>query len=59
MALTEQGWRVSSSTVRRLLHRLGYWQQSLRERQGGATHPDRDARFKHIGLTVDEYLTSG
>ena len=31
-ALTEQGWRVSSTTVGRLLHRLGYRLQSPRKR---------------------------
>ena len=39
-ALTEQGWRVSSTTVGRLLHRLGYRLQSPRKRQEGATHPE-------------------
>ena len=34
-ALTEQGWRVSSTTVGRLLHRLGYRLQSPRKRQEG------------------------
>ena len=46
-ALTEQGWRVSSTTVGRLLHRLGYRLQSPRKRQEGATHPDRNAQFEH------------
>ena len=32
-ALTEQGWRVSSTTVGRLLHPLGYRLQSPRKRQ--------------------------
>ena len=41
-ALNEQGWRVSSTTVGRLLHRLGYRLQSPRKRQEGATHPDRN-----------------
>ena len=40
-ALNEQGWRVSSTSVGRLLHRLGYRLQSPRKRQEGATHPDR------------------
>ena len=30
-ALSEQGWRVSSTTVGRLLHRLGYRLQSVRK----------------------------
>ena len=58
-ALTEQGWRVSSTTVGRLLHRLGYRLQSPRKRQEGATHPDRNAQFEHINQTADEHLTAG
>ena len=58
-ALTEQGWRVSSTTVGRLLHRLGYRLQSVRKRQEGATHPDRNAQFEHINATADQFLTSG
>ena len=58
-ALTEQGWRVSSTTVGRLLHRLGYRPQSPRKRQEGATHPDRNAQFEHINRTADEHLSAG
>ena len=58
-ALTEQGWRVSSTTVGRLLHRLGYRLQSPRKRQEGATHPDRNAQFEHINRTADEHLRAG
>ena len=58
-ALTEQGWRVSSTTVGRLLHRLGYRLQSPRKRQEGATHPDRNAQFEHINQTADEHLAAG
>ena len=58
-ALTEQGWRVSSTTVSRLLHCLGYRLQSVRKRREGVTHPDRNAQFEHINQTADEYLTSG
>ena len=58
-ALTEQRWRVSSTTVGRLLHRLGYRLQSARKRQEGATHPDRNAQFEHINQTADEHLAAG
>ena len=58
-ALSEQGWRVSSTTVGRLLHRLGYRLQSPRKRQEGATHPDRNAQFEHINQTADEHLRAG
>ena len=58
-ALSEQGWRVSSTTVGRLLHRLGYRLQSPLKRQEGATHPDRNAQFEHINQTADQHLRAG
>ena len=51
-ALSEQGWRVSSTTVGRLLHRLGYRLQSVRKRQEGTVHPDRNEQFEHINATA-------
>ena len=50
---------MSSTTVGRLLHRLGYRLQLPRKRQEGATHPDRNAQFEHINQTADEHLTAG
>jgi Rhodopirellula transposase DDE domain len=38
-ALTAQGWRVSSTTVGRLLHELGYHLQSVRKSREGTSHP--------------------
>ena len=58
-ALTRQGWRVSSTTVGRLLHDLGYRLQSARKRQEGASHPDRNAQFEHINATADGFLAEG
>ena len=58
-ALTRQGWRVSSTTVGRLLHDLGYRLQSARKRQEGASHPDRNAQFEHINATADAFLAEG
>ena len=58
-ALTEQGWRVSSTTVGRLLRDLGYRLQSVRKRQEGTVHPDRNAQFEHINATADDFLTAG
>ena len=45
-ALAEQGWRVSSTTVGRLLHRLGYRLQSVRKTAGrhGPSGPQRAVR---------------
>ena len=58
-ALTQQGWRVSSTTVGRLLHQLGYRLQSARKRQEGASHPDRNAQFEHINATAASFLAEG
>ena len=58
-ALTQQGWRVSSTTVGRMLHQLGYRLQSPRKRQEGASHPDRNAQFEHINATADAFLAEG
>ena len=58
-ALTQQGWRVSSTTVGRLLRQLGYRLQSARKRQEGASHPDRNAQFEHINATADGFLAAG
>ena len=55
-ALTEQGWRVSSTAVGRLRHCLGYRLQSVRKRREGTTHPDRNAQFEHISATADRLL---
>ena len=55
-ALTKAGWRVSSTSVGRLLHELGYSLQSVRKSREGASHPDRNAQFEHINATADDFL---
>jgi hypothetical protein len=45
-ALGKQGWAVSSTTVGRLLHGLGYSLQSVRKSREGTAHPDRNAQFE-------------
>ena len=57
-AALEQGWRVSSTTVGRLLHRLGYRLQSPRKRQEGATHPDRKRSSSTLHLTAGQPVVS-
>ena len=54
-ALTKAGWRVSSTSVGRLLHGLGYSLQSVRKSREGASHPDRNAQFEHINATADDF----
>ena len=55
-ALTKAGWQVSSTSVGRLLHELGYSLQSVRKTREGTSHPDRNAQFEHINATADDFL---
>jgi len=54
--LTTQGWAVSSTTVGRLLHALGYRLQAVRKSREGTSHPDRNAQFEHINATATSFL---
>jgi transposase len=54
--LSNDGWRVSSTTVGRLLHELGYSLQSVRKSREGASHPDRNEQFEHINATAASFL---
>ena len=55
-ALSKAGWKVSSTTVGRLLHELGYRLQSVRKSREVASHPERNAQFEHINSKADEFL---
>jgi hypothetical protein len=55
-ALRTQGWAVSSTTVGRLLHALGYRLQAVRKSREGTSHPDRNAQFEHINATAAAFL---
>jgi hypothetical protein len=46
--LVAQGFEVSSRTVLRLLHQLGYSLQANAKVTEGAQHPDRDAQFRYL-----------
>lgn len=57
-ALQEEGWSVSSTTVGRMLNKLGYRLQSVRKKnEGTAQHPDRNEQFEHINATAQDYLS--
>jgi hypothetical protein len=58
-ALTTEGWRVSSTTVGRLLNGLGYRLQAVRKSREGTAHPDRNAQFEHINATAATFLAQG
>ena len=57
--LVRQGHPVSHATVAQLLHALGYSLQANRKGEEGQDHPDRDARFRHIGAAVERQLAQG
>jgi hypothetical protein len=59
-ALRGLGHQVSDRTVLKLLkHRLGYSLQGNRKTREGASHPDRDAQFRHISDTAAAALVAG
>ncbi|MCY3752159.1 MAG: ISAzo13 family transposase [Gammaproteobacteria bacterium] len=58
-ALSQAGWTVSSTTVGRLLHELGYRLQAVRKSREGASHPDRNAQFEHINAQAEDFLQRG
>ena len=58
-ALTAQGFRISATTVGRLLRGLGYRMHALAKAREGAAHPDRNAQFEHINATVTTFMATG
>jgi len=57
--LAEQDHPISHVKVAQILHDLDYSLQSNRKTEEGADHPDRDAQFRHINLTVKRSLRQG
>jgi hypothetical protein len=55
-ALTARGWRVSSTTVGRLLNELGYRLRSVRKSREGTSHPDRNAQCEYINARAAAFL---
>jgi len=54
--LVSQGFDVSSRTVLRLLHRLGYSLQANAKVNEGAQHPDRDAQFHYLNDEAASFI---
>jgi hypothetical protein len=54
-ALRDAGHDVSTSTVGRLLNKMGYSLQSVRKSHEGTSHPDRNAQFEYIAATVKAF----
>ena len=57
--LRAQGHEISARSVAPLLRRLGYSLQANAKTREGASHPDRDAQFRHINATVKAALDAG
>src|SRR4051794_87973 len=54
--LKRRGFDVSSRTVLRLLHRLGYSLQANAKVTEGAQHRDRDAQFRYLNDIAATYI---
>ena len=57
--LERRGFRVSSSTVLRLLHLLGYSLQANAKVTDGRQHPDRDQQFRYLNDTAASFIARG
>jgi Rhodopirellula transposase DDE domain len=57
--LVRQGFEVSSRSVLRLLHKLGYSLQANAKVSEGRQHADRDAQFNHLNDTADAFIEDG
>jgi hypothetical protein len=55
-ALAKEGWQVSSTSVGRLLNRLGYRLQAAQKSREGGKCPDRNAQFEYINATANDFL---
>jgi len=58
-ALREQGHEIHFTSVPKYLRALDFSMQSNRKAKEGASHPDRDAQFRHINETVKAALAAG
>ena len=57
--LTRAHHRVSVNTVAALLRQAGYSLQANRKTGEGASHPDRNAQFEHINISVRSFHDRG
>jgi hypothetical protein len=58
-ALRAKGFDVGPTTVRELLHEMGYSLQGTSKQKEGAQHVDRDAQFHHINDTAAAFVADG
>jgi hypothetical protein len=55
-ALRSKGFDVGPTTVRELLHEMGYSLQGTSKQKEGAQHVDRDAQFHYINDTAGTFI---
>ena len=58
-ALRAMGYKVSSSTVPKLLEELKSCRHSNRKTKEAGKHPDRDAQFEYINAKVEAFQAAG
>jgi transposase len=58
-ALEQMGHQVAETTIRRMLHALGYSLRANKKNIEGTSHPDRDAQFTHIKETCQQFEQHG
>jgi transposase len=58
-ALRAKGFDVGPTTVRELLHEMGYSLQGTSKQKERAQHVDRDAQFHHINDTAAAFVANG
>jgi Rhodopirellula transposase DDE domain len=57
--LVRRGFTVSSRSVLRLLHQLGFSMQANAKMIEGTAHPDRDGQFQHLNRVAGEFVAAG
>lgn len=58
-ALERKGHEVAETTIRRILHTLGYSLRANKKNIEGPSHPDRDAQFAHIQSMCQQFEQQG
>lgn len=57
--LQEQGFKVSSTLVGRLLNKMDYRLQAMRKTREGSGHDDRDTQFEYINGAIRDHQARG
>jgi transposase len=58
-ALTRQGHTIGETTIRGMLHEMGFSLKATKKSIEGESHADRDAQFQHINRTGKAFEAKG